>query len=98
MGKQPFSLDQFTKNAVPNFCHGSIFSCFVVRRIIFIVALVSVFRSCTGSDLVPRTAIAFIFFDPSTAPVPHLPACLPKSWVTQEKAMPFSAAGPMVAI
>ncbi len=43
----------------------------------------------------PRTAIAFRFLEPMTAPVPVRPAMRPSSLAMQAKRTIFSPAGPM---
>ena len=53
--------------------------------------------SNVGTACVPRTAIAFRFFDPMTAPGPVRPACLPPSLLMLAKRTRFSPAGPMQA-
>src|SRR3989338_6239687 len=51
-----------------------------------------------SGPLVPRTAIAFRFFDPITAPQPHLEALWMNSVVILAYLTRFSPAGPMLRI
>jgi hypothetical protein len=56
------------------------------------------FGFAKSMDPKPRTAMAFNFFDPITAPIPVLPAASPVSVIRQAKRTKFSPPGPMHTI
>ena len=96
VGKTPTSLAQLVKPAVPSGVHPLKPGFALTFANASFPLAYAPSTSNTGNPPVPLTAMALMFLDPKTRPIPVLPACRPKSWEMQANRTPFSPAGPMV--
>ncbi len=96
VGKRPLALRASRPPFVPWSCRPLPFP-FITSLTAFLARLFSRSSSAIVIFCVPRTATAFRFLDPITAPSPHLPAARCKSLITHANLTKFSPPGPIAA-
>ncbi len=94
MGRAAMAFRTSTFSGVPKVLYFLVAGPFI-RSCIILMNSVNSSGFATFTSFVPRTATAFRFLDPITAPIPVLPAALNSSFMMEAIRTSFSPASPI---